>query len=227
MTYQPSARIDDLIRDTRSYEFADGLVDLHMSVILVAIGASTALVFSPTVIRLSLWLSATLGSWAKWLVVLIVLFPSLLAIGMRRLVTPARRRWLWRNRGFVEPLPSAVSPKALALATVIVVAGMLVSFFLVRSGKGEPVLLLRMLVASIGWAQGAIMVSVSRTTGLAHYAWLGIAGGLASTTFLFLSLPFGQAWLAFCLLWGLAFAASGLISLRSALLKLRIAGGDD
>jgi hypothetical protein len=45
--------------------------------------------------------------------------------------------------------------------------------------------------------------------------------GLASTVFLALRLPFGLTWLAFCLLWALAFAASGLVSLRRTLLMRR------
>jgi hypothetical protein len=83
-----------------------------------------------------------------------------------------------------------------------------------------------MLVASAGWAQGVVMMDVSRTTGLSHYAWLGIVGGLASTVFLALHLPFGLTWLAFCLLWALAFAISGLVSLRRRLRMMRKANVD-
>jgi hypothetical protein len=224
MSTQPD--VDGLIRETRRYEFADGLVELQMGVLLTIMGALSQLVFSPKLIHLSLSLSQTLGSWARWLTVLIVLLPTLAAFGTRHIVKYVRRRWLWRTSGFVEPLPSAVPRKALTFATATVVVSVAVAFALSRAGWGEPMLPLRVLVASVGWAQGITMIGVGRTTGLAHYAWLGIVGGSASTSFLFLHLTFGQAWLAFCLLWGLAFTASGLFSLRCALLRLREANQD-
>ena len=218
--------VDGLIRRTRRYEFADGLVELQVGVLLALVGALSHLVFSPKLIHLSLSLSQTLGSWARWLTVLIVLLPTLVAFGTHHVIKYVRRRWLWRTSGFVEPLSSAVPRRALVLATALVVISTGVAFALSRAGWGEPMLPLRMLVASVGWAQGIVMFAVGRATGLAHYAWLGIVGGLASTPFLFLHLAFGQTWLAFCLLWGLAFTASGLFSLRRALLRLRKANED-
>jgi hypothetical protein len=221
MATHPSVNVDDLVRRTRRYEFSDGLVELQISAVLLSVGVLVALVFGPVFSRLVLGLSRALGSWAKWLAVLILLLPPLVAYGGRHLLRYVRRRWLWRASGFVEPLPSAVSRWTLVLATALVVVSIVVGLLLVRSGYGGPMLLLRILVASVGWAQGATMIGVSRATGLSHHAWVGIVGGLASTALLLVELPFGQAWLALSLLWALAFAVSGLVSLRRALLRTR------
>jgi hypothetical protein len=221
MATHPSVNVDDLVRRTRRYEFSDGLVELQISAVLASVGVLVALVFSPVFARLSLGLSRALGSWAKWLAVLILLLPPLAAYGGRHLLRYVRRRWLWRASGFVEPLPSVVSRRTSALATALVVVAIAVGLLLLRSGWGEPMLLLRILVASVGWAQGAVMIGLSRATGLTHHTWVGIVGGLASTAFLFLELPFGHAWLTLSLLWALAFAVSGLVSLRRAILKTR------
>jgi hypothetical protein len=221
MATHPGVNVDDLVRRTRRYEFSDGLTELQISAVLASLGVMVALVFSPVFARLSLGLSLALGSWARWLAVLIVLLPPLVAYGGRHLLRYVRRRWLWRASGFVEPLPSIVPRWTLVLATALVVVSIVVGLLLLRSGRGEPMLILRILVASVGWAQAATMVGVSRATGLSQHAWLGIGGGLASTAFLFLELPFGQAWLALSLLWALAFAVSGLVSLRRALLRTR------
>lgn len=224
MSAQPD--VNKLIRQTRRYEFADGLVDLQVGVILVILGTLPLLVFSPMYMRLQFSLVRAFGVWAKWLALLVVLLPAFVALGTRHIIRYVRQRWLWCDSGFVKPLPSAVSRKTLALATAIVVVSTVVGFMLSRAGWGGPMFPLRMLVASVGWAQGITMIGVGRTTGLSHYTWLGIVGGLASTLFLFLHLTLGQAWLALCLLWGLAFTASGLISLRCALLTLRKANKD-
>jgi len=228
MNAQPD--VDKLIRQTRQYEFTDGLVELQMGIILVILGALSQLAFSPMYMRLymrlNISLSETFGTWAKWLTILIILLPAFVALGTRPIIKYVRRRWLWRNSGFVKPLPSIVSRKTLVLATAIVVVSTAVGFILSRAGWSEPMLPLRILVAGVGWAQGVIMIGVGRTTGLSHYRWFGIVGGPASTLFLLLHLPFGQAFLVLCLLWGLAFAVSGLISLRCALLTLRKADKD-
>jgi hypothetical protein len=112
------------------------------------------------------------------------------------------------------------------LATALIVVGTVTGVILYRSGRAEAMLPLRMLVAGAGWAQGAIMIGVSRKTGMSRYAWLGVVGGLASTVFLAFHLSFGLTWLAFCLLWASAFAVSGLLSLRRTLLMIRRANGN-
>jgi hypothetical protein len=226
MSTRSNVTVDDLVRKTRRYEFADGLVDLQMSVILIALGVLSPLVFTRAFVRLGLRLAEALGSWAMWLTMLIVLLPAVIAIGTRRLVRYVRRRWLWCDSGFVEPLPSAASGGTLVLATALIVVGIVTGVILYRSGRAEAMLPLRMLVAGAGWAQGAIMIGVSRKTGMSRYAWLGVVGGLASTVFLAFHLSFGLTWLAFCLLWASAFAVSGLLSLRRTLLMIRRANGN-
>ena len=223
MTSKPAVNVDGLIRKTRRYEFADGLVDLQMALTMASLGTLFPIVFSGALIRLGSALAEALGAWARWLSFIVLAIPALVALGSRHLLKYVRRRWLWRASGFVDPLPSAVSPRALILGTLILVVGIVAAVMLYRSGSVDEMLPMRMLVAGSGWAQGIATIGLSRVTGLSRYAWLGIAGGLVSTVFLFLPLRFDQAWLAFALLWATAFAVSGLVTLRGTLLQIRAA----
>jgi hypothetical protein len=154
----------------------------------------------------------------------VLLLPVLVAFGARHALRAVRRRWLWRTSGFVEPLRSAVPPLALAFGVAIFVVASVAGVLVYRSGGREPMMILRVLVAGAGWAQGATMIGVSQRTGLRNHKWLGLVGGLASTVFLFWRLSFGHTWLAFTVLWALAFAVSGLVSLRRALRRTRELG---
>ena len=215
------ADVDDLIRATRRYEFADGLAELQLSVVTASIGVVSGVVLSPVFVRSSMVLARTVGSWARWLVMSVLLLPAVVAYGSRHAMRAVRRRWLWRSSGFVEPLPSAVPAGALVLGTAIIVGASVGGSLLYRSGGREPMLVLRVLVASVGWAQGVIIGGVGLRTRLLHYTWVGVGGGLASTVFLFWQLPFGRTFLAFCVLWALVLAASGTTSLRRTLHQSR------
>ncbi|TET51414.1 MAG: hypothetical protein E3J64_06935, partial [Anaerolineales bacterium] len=162
MSSKPSVKVNSLIRETRRYEFADGLVGLQMALIMASLGAPFAIVFSPTLWRLAFSLAEAVGSWARWLVLLAVAIPVLVAVGSRQLLKNVRQRWLWRTSGFVEPLPSAVSRKAQALGTLIVVVGVVAGVMLYSSGSADEMLPVRMLVAAAGWAQGVVTIALSR-----------------------------------------------------------------
>ena len=218
MVAQPD--VDQLIRQTRRYEFADGLRDLQLAVILGLGGITVWLAFEPFWLAFIAKLVQVWGRWAVWLNMLPVLLAPLAAWGILALMNFLRRRWLWRESGMVKPSRWMVPRKVNLLSAVILVGGIALGFGLYLLGQADVVFALRMLWVATGWSFGYTLIGVGRNLDLTRYVWLGVSGGLASTLLLVLPLTFGQAALAFGLGWCLLLAGSGIIVLWRAVRSL-------
>jgi len=225
MTIQPN--IETLISETRQYEFVDGLRDLQMAAIMAFFGAfawfSLTLTGMRLFVRLILYLKDTFGSWATRLISLSVYFLLLVAIsvGSLWLMRTVRRKWLWRESGWVKPLRMQVPRKVNILAAAIFLSGIAVSISLLIAGKVDESFVLRMLGAATGWGFGYTLIGMGREIGLIRYIWLGAVGGIASTILLFLPLTFGQTAILLNGAWALALGITGAIALRGSLTAIR------
>ncbi len=206
-----------LIRETRRYEFADGLRNIQMAITLGIMGVVTWLVLQP------LWIN-TLHEWvqkygrgAAWLGLLVIFLAPLAAWGMLALMNVVRKRWLWRESGMVKPTPWIVSRRVTVLSAVILVVCLAFAVLARHQGWVEDAFVLRMLWAATGWSFGYTLIGMGRELGLPRYIWLGLTGGVLSTILIFLQLTFAQAALAFGLSWGLLLSASGIFTLRRAI----------
>jgi len=224
MTTQPD--IDALIRKTRQYEFADGLRDLQMAMIMAFMGAfawfSLTLAGMQWYIRLILNLKEIFGNWTPWitgLVYLLILFA--VPGGSLWIMRVLRRKWLWRERGWVKPFRWQVPRRITILSAVIILGGVVLSLILLSAGKVDKSFVLRMLWTATGWGFGYTLIGMGREIGLIRYVWLGAFGGLASTTVLFLPLTFGQTAIVLYGAWTLALGISGAIVLRRASTAIR------
>jgi hypothetical protein len=214
--------IEDLIRKTRQYEFVDGLRDLQLAVMLAFFGFFAW--FSLTLIGMRWYvqwifkLTETFGRWAAVIsgLLFILILLALLA-GTLWAMRFLRHRWLWRESGWVKPLPWQVPRKVNILSAAILLGGMALAIALFINGKVDDSFVLRMLWAATGWAFGYTLGGVGREIGLKRYIWLGSVGGFASTVVLFLPLDFGQSAIALYGAWALALGMSGAIALRRAL----------
>ena len=224
MTTQPD--IDALIRKTRQYEFADGLRDLQMATIMAFMGAfawfSLTLAGMQWYIRLILNLKEIFGNWTPWingLVYLLILFAVL--GGSLWIMRVLRRKWLWRESGWVKPLRWQVTRRITVLSAVIILGGIVLGLMLLSAGKVDKSFVLRMLWTATGWGFGYTLIGMGREIGLIRYVWLGAVGGLASTAVLFLPLTFGQTAIVLYGVWTLALGISGAIVLRRASTAIR------
>lgn len=224
MTTQPD--IDALIRKTRQYEFVDGLRDLQMAAIMALLGAfawfSLTLAGMHWYVRLILYLKDTFGSWARWingLVYLLILFAVL--GGSLWIMRVLRRKWLWRESGWVKPVRWQVPRRITVLSAVIMLGGIVLGLILLSAGKVDKSFVLRMLWTATGWGFGYTLIGMGREIGLIRYVWLGVFGGLASTAVLFLPLTFGQAAIVLYGAWTLALGISGAIVLHHASTAIR------
>ena len=218
MMTQPD--VDKLIRQTRQYEFADGLRDLQMAMLLGLGGVAVWFTLEPMWMSFVANLVKTWGRWAAWINMLPVILAPLAAWGMLRLMNVLRQRWLWRDSGMVKSSRWIVPRRVNILSAVIMLGGVALGFGLRSLGWADDVFMLRTLWAATGWSFGYTLVGVGRNIGLMRYVWLGVIGGLASTSLLFLSLTFSQTALVFGLGWCLLLAVSGTVVLRHAFLSV-------
>jgi len=115
MTAQLDVDVDKLIRQTRQYEFADGLRDLQLAVSLSLGGVICWLVLEPVWITFLFNLVKVYGRWVAWASLLLVFLPGLATWGMLGMMNYVRRRWLWRESGMVKPSRWMVSRRVTAL----------------------------------------------------------------------------------------------------------------
>lgn len=221
MVSQPNA--EELIRQTQRYEFSDGLRDLQMTIILATLGVVSWLTFDLVYARTLVKLMYTLGAWVGWLsiLVIVIVVPVLITSGVRELINHARQRWLWRESGMVESLSWLVPRWVTVLAVSIYLIAVVFSLRLHFSGQVDTLFVLRMLVVAAGWSTGVTLAGFGLNIGLLRYVWLGVIGGLGSTSLLAFPLTFGQTALVFGLSWGFMFSVSGIIALRRTLFSLQ------
>lgn len=216
--------IEDLIRKTKRYEFVDGLRDLQLAVLMAFIGVfawlSLSLIGMRWYAQLILNLVEMFGRWGALISgLLYILILLVLLVGTLWTMRFLRRRWLWRESGWVKPLPWQVPRKITILSAVIFLGGLGLALGLLATGRVGDSFVLRMFWAATGWAFGFTLVGVGREIRLKRYLWLGSVGGVASTLVLFLNLDFGQTAVALYGAWALALGISGAIALRRALTK--------
>jgi len=217
MAVQPD--VQDLMRRTRQYEFADGLRDLQLALLFGLGGAGIWLVFSPIWIGFLSALVLRFGRRAAWAGLLWVFLPALAVFGMLGVMRVLRSRWLWAHTGMVKASRWAVPRRVNLISAVILVGGIALGIGLRSLGWVDETFVLRMLWTATGWSFGYTLVGVGREIGLARYIRIGLVGAVASTVILLTPISFGEAGLALGLGWFLALAVSGGVTLRRAWLS--------
>jgi hypothetical protein len=208
--------VEGLIRKTQRYEFADGLRDLQLSLLLGLGGVTIWFIFSPWWAMLLGEMILTYGRWAAWIGMLWIAVPAVVVWGMVAVMGYLRRRWLWSETGNVTPARMVVPSGVNLIAAGILLAGIGTGVLLWMRGVVDDGFALRMLWAATGWSFGYTLFGVGREIGLPRYVSIGLIGGIASTLVLFLPLTFGGASLALGLGWCLILGVSGVVTLRRA-----------
>jgi hypothetical protein len=214
MTAQPD--VDKLIRQTRQYEFSDGLRDLQLALLLGLGGVAVWLSLEPRWLIFVATVAKTFGRWAAWINMLPLVAALGAVLGMLWLMDFVRRRWLWRESGMVKSSRWVVPRGVNVASAVVLVGGIAVGLGLRYIGWVDDAFVLRMLWAATGWSFGYTLIGMGHHLGLSRYVWLGAVGGIVSTATLFLPLTFGLVALAFGLGWSIILGVSGAVALRRA-----------
>ncbi len=228
-TLSPSASVQQLQRRTERYEFADGVRDFQMAVMLLGIGLLHLFVWDlPQV-----WLPALVEFKRAQgdvltivLIIVIFLVPSLLTWGAQNLMnTYIRRRWLWRETGVIKPktslLPRLVLFTGLALMLLIFAGGMLLAPVL-----RDPWLFVRAIHLGTGVELAFMYFVLGRRWQIPRYRLLALAGLLGTVALVLLPLSIGLLGLLVCGYWVGCLSVSGVYGVRAvAAQQQEVAGG--
>jgi hypothetical protein len=219
MITQPD--VEGLIRRTRQYEFADGLRDLQLAVLMALMGFVAWLAFQPIWMTFVVRTAQAIGRWAVLVSMLPMLAAVLVVWALLGLMKWLRRRWLWRDSGMVQPSRWMVSRRINVLSAVIFAATFGVAFGLWWLKVIDDALVLRLFWCATGWSFGYTLIAFGRDLGLGRYVTVGALGAVLSAALLVLPLTFSEAALAFGLSWALVLGVSGFLTLRHAALGER------
>ena len=214
-------KMDNLTRATRRRDFEDGLMDFVFAGAFLFIGLFTGFFTSPVGLRW--YLTSLLQNREITIIAGITLIPLfiLAVFGAKRMIARIRRKKLWKNRGFVTPLRWQVSWKINALAAAVLIAMLVIAFWLMLNGALSQESVLRTLVSAAGVATGFVLFGMGKELGLQRYKWVGAAGGVSSALIILIPMSFSTSWLALGIGWMIVFSISGIWALQKSLLALR------
>ena len=214
-------KIDNLTRVTRRRDFEDGLMDFVFAGTFLFIGLFTGFFTSPVGLRW--YLTSLLQNREITIIAEITLFALFIlsVFGARRLIARIRRNTFWKNRGFVTPLRWQVNWKLNALASGVLIAMLVIAFWLMLNGSISQESVLRTLVSSAGVATGFVFFGMGKELELGRYKWVGVLGGLLSALIILVPMSFSSSWLALGIGWMIVFVISGVWALQKSLAALR------
>jgi hypothetical protein len=209
--------IEKLIRDTKRYEFSDGLRDLQLGLTLLFLGIVEWLIFQPGWIRWWLAMKDRFARWGAYAAVLPFVLLLLFLLGTLRVMDALRRRWLWRRSGMVKASTWGLVPTRFqVIAAIISILGIALGIVAQPHLKTDNLFILRLIFSSSGLSFGITLVGLGIHIRIPRYTWLGMIGGLVSILLLFYPLPFDQTGAGLFGVWGLMLSASGTVVLRRA-----------
>ncbi len=212
---------DNLTKATRRREFDDGLMDYVFGFTILLIGLLGWFFFSP--VGLS-WLISGLIQNRDITIIALILMIALLILfisGARRMIEYIRQQHFWKNLGFVKPLRWQVSWQINALASVVLIAMLMIAVWLYLNGYVLQEIVLRTLVSSTGVATGIVFFGVGKELDLRRYKWVGVVGGILSTLVILLPISFSVSWLVLGVVWMIVLTVSGSWALQKSILVLR------
>ena len=215
--------VKKLVQQTQRYEFADGLRDLQLAIMMAAFGLVTWFTFdhAKTWLVWTVQLAESLGVVGRWIPLLVTLIPALLTLAVLFVMRFIRHRWLWQGSGYVKPVRWIVPRRVTLIAFGIILLATAVGALLQSTLPEEELFLLRVILVSSGWSFGYTLIEVGRRLNISRYVPVGLLGIVATTPPLILTLTVGQTALASGLIWGVLLATSSIQPLRQA---ARVAG---
>lgn len=213
--------LDELTRQTRRHEFADGLNDLQAGLVFLLLGGLGAFLFSTT--GMTLYIRGLV--WNRELTILgllgLLALLVLLAFGSRRMVEYLRGRVLWKNQGQAAPLRAQVRWPTTAAVVGAVVVLIIAALVLMPTRPLDLDAAMRALAATSGVGTGVLYIAMGRELGLRRLQWAGLVGGVLSAVLFFLPLRATASWLGLGGIWAATLFISGGLALRRRLAEVR------
>ena len=213
--------LDKLTHQTQQREYLDGLRDLHLGMVILILSLLNWFVLSPagaTLLVKTVRYNKDLS--IVGMIGLLGLF-ILIIFGTERVMERIRRATLWKESGFVKPLRYGFNKWMVLAATVIMLAMIVGSTWLMATGKLPQETALRSIPAAASLGTGVFFFGMGRSLKLQRYKLVGVAGVLLSIFLYFYPLSFALTWFYLGIGWALILLASGIWALRLALLELK------
>jgi len=213
--------LDKLTHQTQQREYLDGLRDLHLGMVILILSLLNWFVLSPagaTLLVKTVRYNKDLS--IVGMIGLLGLF-ILIIFGTERVMERIRRATLWKESGFVKPLRYGFNKWMVLAATVIMLAMIVGSTWLMAIGKLPQETALRSIPAAASLGTGVFFFGMGRSLKLQRYKLVGVAGVLLSIFLYFYPLSFALTWFYLGIGWALILLASGIWALRLALLELK------
>lgn len=210
--------VRQLQRQTRRFEFADGVRDFQTALLVFLMGIFGWVLWDLPAV----WLPAARDfvRWQGQLFAGIVFFAFTFAIvilvaegSLRLLNEYVRRRWLGRKVGLVTQKKWVVSRTTLFAAFAIMFATF-IGGALIAVQVGDPWLIWRSLFLGMGWEFALMYFMIGREFTIPRYRVVALAGAGLTPLIAFAPLSIGQISLGVGLLWAALLIASGLYALR-------------
>jgi hypothetical protein len=213
--------LDELTRQTRRQEFADGLSDLLTGLVFLVLGGLGGFLFSTA--GMTFYIRALV--WNRELTILglmalLALF-AVVAYGGRRFVHLLRSKVLWKDQGQAVPLRMQARWPALAAATGVAVILIIAGLMYIPPSEFGLAAGMRILAAASGLGTGILYFALGRELGLRRLQWAGLVGGLLSAAIFLLRLTAAESWLALGGVWAATLSVSGGLALRRRLAEVR------
>lgn len=210
--------VRQLQRQTRRFEFADGVRDFHTALWILILSIFSWLVWDlpaawlPPVMEL-IRAQGRLFVGILFFVVAFAVPYVITEYSLRLLNEVVRRRWLWRKVGAVKPQKWIVSRRTLFAAFALMIITFLVGALIaVRVGDGW--LILRALYLGMGWEFALMYFMVGRELDIDRYRWVALVGTVLTSVIAFAPLSVGLISLGVGGVWAALLTASGLYALR-------------
>lgn len=221
MNAQPDVK--KLVLQTQQYEFSDGLRDLQYAWMMAVIGVTVWLYID----QASLWISVIrdleirFGGAGKVLSYGIVALPWIPILASVVAMRSLRKRWLWRESGYVQSKASFLPVHVMVISVIIVVVGIALGLFVQITMQTLEPIFFRVMLVSSGWAFGYTLAETGRKLALARYVRVAVLGSFITAVLLILPLTIGQTGLLWGLIWSVLLVISGWQPLQNALRIVR------
>lgn len=200
-------QVNDLILRTRRYPFRDGLPELAMAALWFVSGILGWYLFNFDLAKSDLGVLA------------LMVIPVSVVLATRPIMNAIRRRWLWRESGWVETHPVAMPRWVFVIAGAVWLGAALITYALSRMRLVDDFFVMHSVIVSMGWGTAAFLIASGLYLKMMRYTAAGIVGALAIAPLLFSRVSFGESMLINGLVWGVLLSITGTLALRSAMRK--------
>jgi hypothetical protein len=213
--------VQKLQQRTARYEMADGLRDFQFAFWMLVIGFYTWVVWEAP----AGWLRfvTDLREYGEVVVIVVtfilpIVIPALIAYGGQKLADEyLRRRWLWRESGFIKPRNQTLMPRTILLASAGIWAVVFGGGILLAHLTSEPLFVLRGLYVGIG-IQAVYMYWVNAARfDMPRYRWVALAGLIGTGVIAILPVSVGTFGFLILAYWAVLLAISGGVGMAQAI----------